>query len=357
MDARAVSADWARTQQNIGNCILYIWAIAEGGTTRLEESVAAYRAAFKGLRGSEFPLDGRRPNRISALRLQFSANGRMARLEEALAAFQRGPGGMYARAGSAATGRGDAAEFRQCALQGRASGEGDDAVPWRRSRPIVRRWRSGRASGFRSTGLTTDMGLANALKALGERRAGPLGLRRRWRPIARGWKYTRATGFRSMVRRPTNLGSRSISARERRGGTARLWGSGRGLSRGAEGMHARARPLQWADTQDSLGACLQGSASGNRGRRGRRGGRGLPRGAGGADARAGSARLGLLPSRSASQNCSNWRSLQNTPRFWKRRSPPWRRRRCFRRAGDGYRLPIAQRRAGGRQVELAWMKG
>ena len=49
---------------------------------------------------------------------------------------------------------------------------------------------------------------------------------------------------------------RAIGARERRGGTARLWGSGRGLSRGAEGMHARARPLQWADTQDSLGRAL-----------------------------------------------------------------------------------------------------
>ena len=58
----------------------------------------------------------------------------------------------YPRVAGAARLGDDAEQSRQCALQRSASGRAGRRGSRRRSRPIARRWRNGRASGFRSTG-------------------------------------------------------------------------------------------------------------------------------------------------------------------------------------------------------------
>ena len=99
-----VPLDWARTQMNLGNALSTLGE-RESGTARLEEAVAAYRAALEEWTRERVPLDWAMTQITSASRSRRSASGRAGR---------RG---------------------------------------WRRrSRPIARRWRNGRASACRSTG-------------------------------------------------------------------------------------------------------------------------------------------------------------------------------------------------------------
>ncbi len=100
-----VPLDWAMTQNNLGNALLRLGE-RESGTARLEEAVAAYRAA----------LDGE------------DARARAARLGD------------------------DAEQSRQRAVERSASARAARRGWRRRSPPIARRWRSGRASACRSSG-------------------------------------------------------------------------------------------------------------------------------------------------------------------------------------------------------------
>ena len=96
--------DWAMTQNNLG---IALWTLGEreSGTARLEEAVAAYRAALEEWTRERVPLDWAKTQNNLGNALRGSASGRAGR---------RG---------------------------------------WRRrSRPTARRWRNGRASGCRSTG-------------------------------------------------------------------------------------------------------------------------------------------------------------------------------------------------------------
>ena len=81
------SADWARTQTNLGNALQKLSA-REGGTARLEEAVAAYRAALEEMTRDRVPLDWAviQMNLGSALLMFGKRESGTAHLEDAVAA-------------------------------------------------------------------------------------------------------------------------------------------------------------------------------------------------------------------------------------------------------------------------------
>jgi tetratricopeptide (TPR) repeat protein len=84
-----VPLDWARTQTNLGMALRTLGE-RESGTARLEEAVAAYRAALEAMPRARVPLDWARTQNNLAnafLRLGERENG-TARLEEAVAAYR-----------------------------------------------------------------------------------------------------------------------------------------------------------------------------------------------------------------------------------------------------------------------------
>ena len=107
---------------------------------------------------------------------------------------------QLALAASADETRRGAEQSRQCALGARRAGERDGAARGGGRRPIARRWRSGRASGFRSNGRRRRTISAMRSRRSASGRAGRRGSRRRSRPIARRWRNGRASGFRSTGR-------------------------------------------------------------------------------------------------------------------------------------------------------------
>ena len=74
----------------------------ESGTARLEEAVAAYRAALQEITRERVPLDWAttQNNLGNALSTLGERESGTARLEEAVAAYSRGARGVDARAGS-----------------------------------------------------------------------------------------------------------------------------------------------------------------------------------------------------------------------------------------------------------------
>ena len=100
-----VPLDWAMTQNNLGNALATLGE-RETGTARLEEAVAAYRAALE----------------------------------------ERTPRARAARLGD------DAEQSRQCAVRRSASARPAPHAWRKRWPPIVRRWRNGPASACRSIG-------------------------------------------------------------------------------------------------------------------------------------------------------------------------------------------------------------
>ena len=147
-----VPLDWAMTQKNLGTALRTLGE-RESGTARLEEAVAAYRAALEERTRERVPLEWAmtQKNLGNALRTLGERESGTARLEEAVAAYPRGAGGMDPRAGAARMGH-DAEEPRHRALRGSASARAARRGWRRRSPPTGRRWRSRPASACRSTG-------------------------------------------------------------------------------------------------------------------------------------------------------------------------------------------------------------
>ncbi len=195
-----VPLDWATTQMNLGTAL---WTLGgrESGTARLEEAVTAYRAALEERTRERVPLDwaATQSNLGNALQTLGQRESGTARLEEAIAAYraaleertrERVPLDWAAtqtnlgaqRLGRSASGRAGPRGFR------------------RRSRPIARRWRSSRASGFLSNGRRRRAMSATCSQRSAGGRAGRRGSRRRSRPIARRWRNEPASGFRSIGR-------------------------------------------------------------------------------------------------------------------------------------------------------------
>ena len=84
-----VPLDWATTQNNLGNALLTLGE-RETGTARLEEAVAAYRAALEECTRERVPLDWAmtQNNLGNALRTLGERESGTARLEEAVAAYR-----------------------------------------------------------------------------------------------------------------------------------------------------------------------------------------------------------------------------------------------------------------------------
>ncbi len=186
------------TQINLGNALMTLGE-RESGTARLEEAVAAYRAAL------------RRTN---------------------------------ARAGSARLGD-DAEQSRQCARDARRAGERDGAA---------------RGGG---------RGLSRGAEERTRERV-PL-----------DWAMTQ-----------NNLGNALATLGERESGTARLEEAVRPIGLALEERTRQRVPLQWATTQNNLGDALATLGERESSTTRLEEAVGLSRGAGGADARAGSARMG-----------------------------------------------------------------
>ena len=94
-----VPLDWAMTQNNLGTAL---WTLGEreSGTARLEEAVAAYRAALKEWTRERVPLDWAttQNNLGNALQTLGQRESGTARLDEAVAAYRDGPQGVDPRA-------------------------------------------------------------------------------------------------------------------------------------------------------------------------------------------------------------------------------------------------------------------
>ena len=84
-----VPLDWAQTQSNLGNALRALGE-RESGTARLEEAVAAYRAALEERTRERVPLDwaATQNNLGDALRALGERESGTARLEEAVAAYR-----------------------------------------------------------------------------------------------------------------------------------------------------------------------------------------------------------------------------------------------------------------------------
>ena len=148
-------------------------ANGRAGTARLEEAVAAYRAALEERTRERVPLDWAttQNNLGNALTTLGERESGTARLEEAVAAY-RAALEELTRERVPLVWASDADESRQRALNVSASGRAGRRGSRRRSRPIARRWRNRRASGFRSTGRRRRHNLGTALAELGERESG-----------------------------------------------------------------------------------------------------------------------------------------------------------------------------------------
>jgi tetratricopeptide (TPR) repeat protein len=84
-----VPLDWASTQMNLGTA-LWMLGERESETTRLEEAVAAYRAALEELTRERVPLDWAmtQTNLGTALWRLGERESETTRLEEAVAAYR-----------------------------------------------------------------------------------------------------------------------------------------------------------------------------------------------------------------------------------------------------------------------------
>ena len=150
-DARGCRSTGRQTQNNLGTA-LQVLGERESGTARLEEAVAAYRAALEERTRERVPLDWAvtQNNLGTALTRLGERESGTARLEEAVGAYRAALEEGRA-SGCRSTGRRrrttSATRFRSS-----ASGRAGRRVWRRRWRPIARRWRKGRATRCRSNG-------------------------------------------------------------------------------------------------------------------------------------------------------------------------------------------------------------
>ena len=125
--------DWAAMQNNLGTALERLGE-RESGTARLEQAVAAFRAALQERTRARVPLDWAQTqmnSRPCALEAR-GAGERDGAAGGGGRGLSRGARGIDARAGSARLG-GDADESRRCAHEARRAGERDGAA--RAARP------------------------------------------------------------------------------------------------------------------------------------------------------------------------------------------------------------------------------
>ena len=237
-----VPLDWAVTQNNLGNALSRLGE-RESGTQRLEEAVDAYRAALQERTRERVPLrlggDAEQPRqRASDARRAGERHGAAGGGGRRLS---RGAAGTDPRAGAARLGD-DPEQPRQRAFERWASGR---AAPQRLEEAVE----AYRAALQERTRERVPLRLGDdpeqpRQRASDARRAGERhrsGWRRRSRPIARRCRSGPASGCRCSGRRPrTTSATRFGALGERESGTAAAGGGGRRLPRGAAGADPRA---------------------------------------------------------------------------------------------------------------------
>ena len=239
-----VPLEWAMTQMNLGIALRTLGE-RESGTARLEEAVAAYRAALEENTRARVPLQWAR----TQMRPRHSqtpagrATGRRWKKTLARACRSNGPDAETS-----------ASRSRHSA-SARAARRG-----WRRrSRPIGRRWKNALARACRSQWAMTQMNLGIALRTLGERESGTARLEEAVAayPGGAGRKHSRARAAPMGQDADRTLASRSQTLGTRESGTARLE-EAVAAYRAALEENTRARvPLEWAMTQQNLGNALR----------------------------------------------------------------------------------------------------
>jgi tetratricopeptide (TPR) repeat protein len=305
-----VPLHWATTQSNLGNALL-AFGERESGTARLEEAVAAYRAALEEQTRERIPLDwARTQNSLgNALLALGEREGGTARLEEAVAAYR-------------------------------------SALEERTRERVPLDW------------ALTQNNLGNALKTLGERESGTA----RFEEAVAAYRAALEEQTRERVpldwaMTQNNLGSSLARLGQRDGGTARLEEAVDAYRAALEEGTRERVPLHWAATQNNLGNALM--TLGER--------------------ESGTARLeeavaayrAALREYTHDQVQLNWAYVQHglanaLAALGKRQknAAPLEEAlgaargavEVYQEAGEGFYLPIAQRRVADMEAELAEMK-
>ena len=205
-----VPLDWATTQNNLATALETLGQ-RESGTARLEQAVAAFRAALEEWTRERVPLDWATTQNnlaIALLRLGERESG-TARLEQAVAAFR-------------------------AALE-----------EWTRER-VPLDW------------ATTQNNLATALETLGERESGTARLEQAVAAFRAALEEcTRERVPLDWAMTQNNLGNALLALGERESGTARLEQAVAAFRAALEERTRERVPLDWAMTQNNLGNALQ----------------------------------------------------------------------------------------------------
>ena len=201
MDARAGAARLGDDAERTSATRSRTLGERESGTARLEEAVAAYRAALEEWTRERVPLDWAMTQNESRQRALEA--GRAGERDGAAGGggggLSRGAGGMDARAGAARLGD-DAEQPRQRALEAGRAGERDGAAGGGGGGLSRGAGGMDARAGAAPLGDDAERTSATRSRSWASGRAGRRGWRRRWRPIARRWRNIRASGCRSIGR-------------------------------------------------------------------------------------------------------------------------------------------------------------
>ena len=164
--------DWATTQNNLGIALVRLGE-RESGTARLEEAVAAYRAALTERTRERVPLDWAmtQNNLGNALSSARRAGERHGAAGGGGRRLSRGADGADARARAARLGE-DAEQSRHRAVERSASARAARRGWRRRSPPIAQALTEWTRERVPLDWAMTQNNLGNALSSLGERESG-----------------------------------------------------------------------------------------------------------------------------------------------------------------------------------------
>ncbi|HEX8165216.1 MAG TPA: tetratricopeptide repeat protein [Beijerinckiaceae bacterium] len=252
-----VPLDWAMTQNNLGTALATLGE-RESGTGRLEEAVAACRAALEEYTRERVPLDwaATQNNLGSVLQALGERESGTARLEEAVAAYraaldertrERVPLAWAMTQNNLGT-----------ALQFLGGREGGTA----RLEEAVAAYRAALEEYTRERvplhWAGTQNNFSNALALLGERESGTARLEEAvaaYRAVLEEYARERVPLDWAMTQ--NNLGNALLALGERESGTARLEEAVAAYRAALEERTRERAPLDWAMTQNNLGNALR----------------------------------------------------------------------------------------------------
>ena len=252
-----VPLDWATTQNNLGNALTTLGS-RENGTARLEEAVTAFRAALAELTRNRVPLDWAmtQMNLGNALRTLGERGRGTTRLEEAVVAF-RAALEEWTR---------DRVPLQWAMTQSNLGTVlatlGERGSGTTRFEEAVAAFRAALAERTRDRvplqWARTQNNLGGALLMLGERERGTGGLEEAvaaFRAALEEWTRDRVP--LDWARTQNNLGTALSTLGERESGTGRLEEAVAAYRAALEELTRDRVPLQWARTQNNLGDALQ----------------------------------------------------------------------------------------------------